>query len=429
MSGVVIFAGVAVVYALVASRLDRWSVTAPLVFVAAGGLLGPAGFDVFDAQPSSEAVRLVAELTLAVLLFADASTVNLRRVQGDARLPGRLLLIGLPVTIVAGAGAARLLFPTVGWAAAALLASILAPTDTALGLSVVTNRAVPARIRRVLNVESGLNDGIATPFVSFFLALNVAEGAGGHRWVRESLTEVVIAIGVAAVVGLAGGAIVARAKRRGWTTHTSEQLVVLALAFIAYQGSVDVGGNGFVAAFVAGLLFGAVTRGVLHEPTEFSETVGVFMSFAVWGIFGAAFAGPALRSGWETAPIVFALLSLTVVRMGPVALCLAGAGLRRDTVAFIGWFGPRGLASVVFTLLAIDALRVEGLPAQTLALAATWTILLSVVAHGLSAGPLANAYGRRLAAATPPPPELTTEPEPRVRRRSLGSPVSSPPSG
>lgn len=419
-SGLVLFGAALALYALAASRLDRWSIGAPIVLVAVGFALGPQGFNVLAVSIGTFPLRLLAELTLALLLFTDASTVDLRSAERDARLPGRLLLIGLPLTIALGAVVARFVLPGEGWAPAALLAAILAPTDAALSLQVVTNKVVPARTRRALNIESGLNDGIATPFVAFFLAAVLAtESSQTHHWLREALAQLGIGVVVAVGIGVVAGAAVNRARRHGWTTPTSEQLFVLALALLAYGTSLVAGGNGFVAAFVAGIVFGSTTKGALRQPTEFAETIGMFLSFAVWGLFGLILVGPAVSGGVSFAPIVYAVFSLTLIRMVPVAASLLGSGLRRDSVAFIGWFGPRGLASVVFALLAYDALSSAGLPVSTLQLTATWTILLSVLLHGLSAGPLAEVYGRRLRSAVPPPMELEGPSAVRVRRRGL----------
>ena len=420
MSGIVILTSVFVLYALVASRLERLSITAPMVFVLAGTLLGRSFADQIDLSLTSEPVLLVVELTLALLLFADASTVRLREVEGDAQLPMRLLLIGLPLTIAFGTLIGAVLFPAAGWAAAALIASILAPTDSALGLAIFTNRAVPVRIRRALNVESGLNDGIVTPFVTLFLTVVVSEepGAGGD-WVIEAGKQIGLALLVAVGVGFIGGTLLRAAHRRGYTSEVSEQLGIIALALLAYLGSVAIGGNGFIAAFVGGLTFGASTRGALHGPTEFTETVGLFASFFVWTAFGALFVGPILSTRIDGTAIAYAVLSLTVVRMVPIAISLIGVRLRPDTVAFMGWFGPRGLASVVFTLVSVEALHESGAAFDALVEVATWTILLSIVAHGLTARPLARAYGRRIEDADRLP-ELSDAPEPRVRRRQLG---------
>jgi sodium/hydrogen antiporter len=341
----------------------------------------------------------------------------LRDVEGDAGLPRRLLFVGLPLTIVAGALLAYLMFPHVGWAAAALVATILAPTDAALGLAVVTNKAVPARIRRALNVESGLNDGIATPFVTLFIAAVAAEESlGDTAWGLEALKQIGLALVAAVVVGYLGGKLVALAAERGWTSSVSEQIAILALALLAYGGSVAIGGNGFIAAFAGGILFGAVTRQRLAEPVQFTETLGLSASFLVWSIFGALFVGELLNEDFSGRAIGYAILSLTVIRMVPVALSLAGTHLRAATVAFMGWFGPRGLASVVFTLLALE--EVERGDGDMLLQTVTWTILLSVLLHGVSASPLVARYGASIAASGDIPEKQPSR-EPSVRLHDL----------
>jgi NhaP-type Na+/H+ or K+/H+ antiporter len=419
MSGLGILAAVFVAYALVASRLDRWWISAPMVFVAAGLILGPQVAGILPFRLSSKVILTVTELTLALLLFSDASTVRLRDVRGDAKLPGRLLSAGLPLTIGAGALAAYFVLPGAGWALAALISTILAPTDAALGLAVITNHAVPMRIRRALNVESGLNDGIATPFVTLFIAVVAAdEGLKQHAWGLEAVKEIGLAVVAAGVVGFAGAKLLGFAKDRGWTSEVSEQIAILGLALLAYDGSVAIGGNGFVAAFGAGIVFGAVIRG--HDLTAagaFTETVGLTASFVVWTAFGALFVGEILTRALSARPILYALLSLTVIRMVPVAIALAGTKLRPATVAFIGWFGPRGLASVVFTLVALEEFDHSHV-GNMLVEAATWTILLSVVLHGISASPLAARYGALITKAGDVP-EMAPAEEPRIRLRDL----------
>ena len=416
MGGIAILLMIAVAYALLASQLDRLSISAPMVFVAAGLALGPHGAGLLDLSLDSHIVLTFTEITLAALLFADAATVPLRDVEGDAGVPGRLLSVGLLLTIGAGTLLGMALAPELGWAGAALIASVLAPTDAALGMAVVTDRAVPVRIRRALNIESGLNDGIATPFVTVFLAALLSEeGVQGGSWVADAAIQIGLAILVAVVVGGLGGRLLTAASRRGWTSSVSEQLCVLALAVLAYVGAVEVGGNGFVSAFSAGLIFGAAGR--QHgQAIGFTEDASLFASFLVWVIFGASFAGPVLAASVDVPAIVYALLSLSVVRMLPVAIALLGKGFGGKTVAFMGWFGPRGLASVVFTLLAVEELG--GIAAVDIPLfeIATWTILLSVILHGLTARPLAAAYGDRIRAGDPAAPELVDLPEPRLRR-------------
>jgi NhaP-type Na+/H+ or K+/H+ antiporter len=418
MGGLTAIAVVVVAYTLVASKLDRWWISGPMVFVAAGAILGPAGLNVLPLSVTNEVVLTVTELTLALLLFSDASTVRLREVEGDAGLPTRLLFVGLPLTILAGALVAHLVFPEIPWAAAALIATILAPTDTALGLAVVTNRSVPTRIRRALNVESGLNDGIATPFVTLFIAILAAEeGLGDRAWGLEALKQIGLAIIAAVIVGYIGGKLMVFTKDHGWTSDVSEQIAILALALLAYEGSVAIGGNGFVAAFAGGILFGAATRRRLDESVQFTETLGLSATFLVWSVFGALFLGALFTHGLSAQPVIYAILSLAVIRMVPVALALIGTRLRPATVVFMGWFGPRGLASVVFTLLAwedIEHADGGGMLLQT----ATWTILLSVVLHGISASPLVARYGSYVASLGDVP-EKAPASEPRIRVRDL----------
>ena len=410
MTGAAILLAVFVGYALTASRLERAWISAPIVFVATGFLLGPAGLGLVVQGGENESLLRLTELTLAILLFADAATVRLDRLREDAAMPGRLLGIGLPLTMALGA-------------------ALAAPTDAALGLAVVTDKAVPVRIRRTLNVESGLNDGIATPFVTLLLSIVAAEEhVRSGSWAVGAALELGLAVVAAAVVGGGGGVAFAAARRRGWMTPISEEVGGLSLALLSYTGAVAIGGNGFVAAFAGGLLFAAFSRSRDAEPrgamepetreaVEFTETVGLFASFIVWVIFGSLFVGPVLTQVPQTNAVVYAALSLTLIRLVPVALALVGTHLRRDTVAFIGWFGPRGLASVVFSLIAVEELA--GTPvAEPMLEVVTLTILGSVVLHGITAKPLAAFYGRRVS-ADPSAVELAKVSEPRVRKKAL----------
>jgi NhaP-type Na+/H+ or K+/H+ antiporter len=396
--GLAILSAVFISYSLVAARLDKWSITAPMVFVLTGTLIGLGAPEWLGPVGEPETVKHIAELTLALLLFADASTLRWRELREDGGLPIRLLLIGFPLTVLAGFGVGIWLVPAAGWAAAALAASILAPTDAALGLGVFTNRSVPGRIRRALNVESGLNDGMATPLVTLFLAVLIAqEETGPENWVAQSVKELGIAVLVAIAVGIVTGRLIDVAHDRGWTSPLSERLAVLATALLAYGGAVAAGGNGFVAAFVAGIVFAVASRGQLHEPVEFTEDLGMFASFLVWVTFGALLLAPQLNGGVSSTAIIYALLSLTLVRMVPVAVAMIGTGLKPASLLFMGWFGPRGLASVVFTLIAFESLQEGGLAPDLMIEIATWTVFLSVIAHGVTAGPLARRYGQSVA--------------------------------
>ena len=314
------------------------------------------------------------------------------------------------------------------WTEAALLGAILAPTDAALGMAVFTNRAVPARVRRVLNIESGLNDGIATPVVTFLIAVVVTETVSSEGGaIADALQEMGIGALCGVAAGAVGGLVLLLAVRRGWASPTSLQIGVLGLAGLAYAGAVAGGGNGFVAAFLAGLVFRAVTGGALKERVEYTETTGQVLTVLVWTIFGALIAAPAITDGLEARPIVYAVLSLTVVRGLAVAVALIGQRLQWATVLFMGWFGPRGLASVVFTLLLlIEVEAVGGVVPHDLELAAAWTILLSVVAHGLSAKVLGRRYGAAIGRLGPGLPE-SEGPEPPARRRVPGPELSDLP--
>jgi len=436
-AGLAVVALLIVLYGAVAARLGRASVTMPMVFVLAGLLLGPAGTGLLPLAPEAEGVKLLTELTLVLVLFADASTLRVRELRADAGLPARLLGVGLPLTVALGAALALGLAPGLGLPAAALVGAILAPTDAALGLAIFSDPRVPARVRRALNVESGLNDGIATPLVTLCIALTLAAGrraAGGAAdaadggWLAAALREIALGLLVGAAAGWGGGRLLSATARRGWTVALSEQLAILGLALGAYAGALALHGNGFVAAFAGGLAFGAGTGARFGEPTEFVENTGTLLSMGVWLVFGAVLVGAVVRQPGDWHPVVYAALSLTLVRMLPVAVALLGTGLRRDTVALMGWFGPRGLASVVFTLLAYLSLVEARQPADALVAIATWTILLSVLLHGLTAQPLAAWYARRLRAARAGGPALAEEvdvPAARVRR-GLWPPARDP---
>ncbi|HEV8402760.1 MAG TPA: cation:proton antiporter [Candidatus Limnocylindrales bacterium] len=421
-TGVAAFALLLAGYALIANRLDDLSIGPALAFVVVGLVLGPAVLDVLPVGVGSTTVRHLAEVTLALVLFTDASTVHVAGLRRDTSLIGRLLVIGLLLTIAAGGLVATLIFPDLPLATALLIGAILAPTDAALGLPVISNPAVPTRIRRILNVESGLNDGIATPFVLLFIALATAAGgaAGGH--LEAAVVEIAIAIIVGSTVGGLGGLLLARADERDLTSELSRQIAVLALAVSGYFVSVALGGNGFVAAFLAGLAFGTATRHMEERAELFSEAAGILLSIGVWTIFGATLVGSLIHEIGDLRPILYAVLSLTVIRMVPVAIALAGSRLALPTIGFIGWFGPRGLASIVFGILAVDALAQAGVPAGPIASTVAWTVLLSVVAHGLTAGALADRYGRWIArrqqASPVPLPELEERSEPRPTTRS-----------
>lgn len=411
-------------YAFAARKLERLHVTAPMVFVAFGVLVGDWGLGLVSVEPDTAWLLVVAELTLALLLFTDASNLRLREVEGDPRPVTRLLVIGLPLTLIAGTLLTIAVFPSHGWAAAALVAALLAPTDAALGAAVVSDARVPARVRRLLNVESGLNDGLATPVVTVLIAVVASQAGllGDESWEVNALWELSVALVVGIAVGGAGGSLLERCRARNWTSAVSDQVAVLGLALLCYLGSTAVEGNGFVAAFVGGLVFAAASHtrhANEHEEMDFTETTGLLASYVVWIAFGAAMVGPAL-SRISVGTLVVAVGALTLVRAVPVALAMVGRGWGAPTVAFVGWFGPRGLATVIFALIALESLGSTAVADHLLDVAAV-TVLLSIVAHGLSAAPLAARYGRWAAALPPGSPEHVAVTQPVRRRLDLNS--------
>ena len=412
-------ADLAIVAALVfgwgtlSARLERFDVTAPIVFVLAGLLLTHGPLAVLGFTPSDELIKTLAEFTLALVLFSDASRVGLHELRADSDLYLRLLGVALPLTIALGTVLALALTGTSIWLAL-LVGAALAPTDAALGAGMMANPVVPARIRRLINVESGLNDGIATPFVS----VAIAGVAGGHgHGPAAAVAELAVGVLVGVAVGGVGGLLVSAARRRGWAAEGFGGAAVLGLAVCAYASAVAMHGNGFIAAFVAGLAFGTA-GGRRGEPlVPFVEETGALVSLLVWLAFGAVELVPAVESlTWQM--VLYAILSLTVVRMVPVLAALTGARLDWATSILVAWFGPRGLASVVFALLALEEL---GRPAAGRAVAViTITVVISVVAHGATAEPLATRYANRLArsAAGGTDAQVPDVPDRRLIRRT-----------
>ena len=389
-SDLALVAALVFAWGAVSARLERFDVTAPITFVIAGLVLTHGPLAVLGVMPSHEAVKVLAEVTLVLVLFSDASRVGLADLRAELGLCLRLLGIGLPLTIGLGMLLALALFGGISIWLALLIGAALAPTDAALGAGVMLNRAVPARIRRLINVESGLNDGIVTPFVLVAVA---GAGTAAHESATgpgSAVAELALGLAVGVVVGGVGGWLVRLARRRDWVAEGFAGVAVLGLAVCAYASAVALHGNGFIAAFICGLAF-ASAAGRRGEPlVPFVEETGALVSLLVWLAFGAIAVAPLLEHlTWQL--VVYALLSLTVVRMVPVVLALAGTRLGWATTAFVGWFGPRGLASVVFALIALEDL---GEKASSPAVAViTATVLLSVVAHGVSAEPLARRYG------------------------------------
>ncbi|MGI9603042.1 MAG: cation:proton antiporter [Acidimicrobiales bacterium] len=412
-----VVAGVFGVFAVFAKRLNTTIITGPMVFVSAGLLIGADGLGVIEAEPSAEAVTLLLEMTLAIVLFTDATAINSTAWRQEAFVPGRLLVVGLPLAILLGTGVASGLFSELGVWEAALIATILAPTDASLGQAVISNRRVPQRIRQGLNVESGLNDGIALPLVIIFLGAAEESATGG------SFGDVISFIGqeilVAAVVGLAIGWVGAKlllvSTRRGWSSAMWTQIGAVTVAAAAYGLAVPLHGSGFIAAWVAGLTLGAITKGEVENLSEFAETLGTTLTMTSFLIFGAVLLGPAIGDLTWTIGL-FAVLSLTLIRMIPVAVAMVGSKLGGPSVLFLGWFGPRGLASIIFAGIVIED---ADLPAEsTIVTVVIVTVGLSVFVHGASSWFGSESYADWYDGeehADPDIPEAQGRLEPRAR--------------
>ena len=379
--------------AAVSRRLTGTSVTPAMAFVVIGGLVGPQVIDVVTLAPTGETIRTLAEATLAIVLFADASRVKLPVLGREFAVPLRLLTIGLPLTIVAGAVLASTIFDQLNTAEAVVLAVLLAPTDAALGQAVVTEPRLPSRIRQGLNVESGLNDGICVPLL--LIALAAADVEDKVTSSHHALTVVAQEIGYGVLGGMAGGlaaaAVVAVAYRRNLITASWLQVIPIASAGLAFGLADGLGGSGVIAAFFAGATFGTLVHRESEEASRLNEELGGLLGGVTFLIFGAVLLGPALEHlTWRN--ILYAALSLTFVRMLPVAVAMIGTGARWRTVAFLGWFGPRGLASIVFAVIVAQEAHLPG--TNTILITTFLTIGLSVLAHGITAAPLARRYAR-----------------------------------
>ena len=418
MISLIVIAAILIAYATFSRPLDERGITSALVLMIAGLLVGPSVLDWFAVPLDGHTAELIAELALALLLFSDAARIDLPALRRQLAWPGRLLLIGLPLTMVAGTLAGLAVFPALSLSSVALLSVMLSSTDAALGQRVVTDTSVPARVRQALNVESGLNDGLAVPF---FLVLVDVSLAHLHSRplvavVERAASQIGWGLAAGLVVGLVGGALVRWADRRGWMESSWRQTFTLATAVIAYAAAQALGGSGFIAAFVGGAAFRRAAGAADPRLLQFTEDSGGLLAAVTWIGFGALALGKSLSLlTWQVA--LYALLSLTVVRLAPVALAMLRSRARRPTVAFLGWFGPRGLASIVFALIAVDEHVPDG---QFLFTVVTCTVALSVVAHGLTSAPLVGVYHRWYEAHTatrPEAQEAVPTTAPRFRRQ------------
>ncbi|WP_409292550.1 cation:proton antiporter [Pseudomonas sp. KCJK9058] len=387
-----VLAALLVLYANLAGALESKPINGPLLFLLAGLVTGPAGFGLLNLALDRHDLRLLAELTLAIVLFSDAAQADLGQLRLHRSLPLRLLTIGLPLTLVAGWLAAWLIFPRMPWLEMALLSTILAPTDAALGRAVVTNPLVSANVRESLNVESGLNDGICVPVLLLLLALLV-ESRSTMPFALAGyflLEELGIGALTGAVLALMVGGLLRLSQRHCLQMDSWQQLVMPALALLSFATAQAMGGSGFIAAFCAGLLTGYLFKRETQPLLKTGESCGEALSLLTWVVFGA-YVAPKASQILSPAVWFYALLSLSLVRMVPVWVSLAGSELAAESRLFIGWFGPRGLASIVFAVLVLDAPLQEG---RTIIATTIACVVLSVVLHGVSAAPGARLLGR-----------------------------------
>ena len=402
-----IFGAVFFAFALVSKRIQGTIFTPPILFTLGGFGLSALLLQTTNLTYNEGSLHLLAELTLILVLAADASQISFDELRKQKAIPMRLLLIALPLIILTGTLAAVFVFPEIVWYQAALIAAILAPTDAALGASVLADKTVPAKVRQGLNVESGLNDGIALPAVLFFACfLNIAHQSTEENWLIFLSLQVIIGPLAGIAVGWIGGHLIAWAAKKGWMTSEFQGVAAIALAVIAFAVAETCHGNGFIAAFVAGLTYGNLHVHYSKFLHEFTETESQFLSYLTFFLFGALILPEAIpHMNWQI--LLYAGLSLTVVRMLPVFIAMLGLGLRLPTIGFIGWFGPRGLASLLFGLLVLEDLHVE--QAEFIQTVVATTVIFSIILHGITAAPLSKKLGQISAKVTPPEKAIAGE--------------------
>lgn len=381
-------------FSVFSGKLQGTIITAPLVFIVFGFAIGEGGFSIAQLDLDHGAIHLLAEATLILVLFSDAARIDLSRLRKDHNLPVRMLALGLPLVMVTGMAVAMLLFEHFSIWEAALLAAILAPTDAALGQAVVSDEAVPVRIRQAINVESGLNDGIALPVVLFLAsAASAAQQSSTGDWLAFAAGQLILGPIVGAAIGFCGARALDVAAEREWSTTAFQGIGVISVALLAFVVAELVGGNGFIAAFIGGMVFGNSVRHPCTFLFEFMATEGELLVLITFLVLGAVMLPDALQHlNWTW--VLYATLSLTLVRMIPIGLSLLGTGIRLPSYLFLGWFGPRGLASILFALLILeDAELVHG---HELLSVTIITVVLSALLHGITAAPLAKAYGKMI---------------------------------
>ncbi len=388
-----VIAAFILVFGMISKRIQKTVITPPMMFVVFGLLLSQQALGLMDIDVEDPLIHILAELTLILVLFTDAARIDLSCLRKEHNMPIRLLSIGMPFTIILGAFLASLIFDYLMFWEAMVLGIILAPTDAALGQIVISSPRIPVRIRQALNVESGLNDGIALPILLFFLSLAGAQQieAAGY-WIKFAAKQIILGPVIGISVGYFGGKLVERAGRSDWITRAFQDLAALGLSLLAFALAEIFEGNGCIAAFAAGLTLGNTSRSICKCLYEFAEAEGQLLTLLTFMIFGVVMVMPALNHiNWSI--ILYGILSLTVVRILPAAISLLGLGLQWESYLYLGWFGPRGIASILYALLVLGEVEING--REEMFTITMVTVLLSIFAHGLSALPASNWYADR----------------------------------
>jgi NhaP-type Na+/H+ or K+/H+ antiporter len=401
---VLIFGTLLFLFGLFSRKIAGTVVTAQMIFLAAGMLLGPIGLNLISLSPKSGLVLGIIKVALVLTFFSDASLIGLHSLFLKERLSGRLLFLGLPLTICLGAALAASLFADITLIEAVLIGVILAPTDASLAQKVVEERKVPTLVRKGLIIESGLNDGAVMPLFIFVIALEAVDELNKPlgTFLTIALEQIGFGILVGIVIGLVGGWLFSRAFLSGSMSEIYYRTGFVTLALISWIVAEEMGGSGFVAAFVAGLAIRTTCRKVTDEEVILPKAEGNTLSLAV--LFTMGVMSVEYLHLVDLKIFAYAVLSLTVVRMLPVVISLIGSHLDIRTGLFIGWFGPRGLASIVLMLIAIE--KLEGIKVSgTIGMAVITTVIISVFVHGITSGPASNWYARIVATLPPDAPE------------------------
>ncbi len=381
-------------YGFFSKKAENSIITGPMVFLVIGLLVSLFDLELLEEGPKAGFVEPLMEFTLLLVLFIDGSTIDLKSLNKDKILPMRLLAIGLPLTMILGSLIAIAMYPDTNPLVLILMAFILSPTDAALGLAVVTGKKVPQRVRQTINVESGLNDGIALPPILVCIALlsgSAGDGFDGDYWLGFVTKQFLYGPLIGGLIGWVGGKLVEIAFKRGMITVVYQMLASISIAVLAFSGAEYFEGNGFIAAYVAGLVLGTKNELLRERMKEFGEAESQIMILFIFLLVGMILV-PISYVWWDWKAWVYAILSLTVIRMVPVAISLFRSGLDQKTIWFIGWFGPRGIASVLYMLMAIIQLGTEGY--EPLISVITLTVLLSIFLHGITAVPLSGIFKR-----------------------------------